>query len=486
MKRLAWHCLSLPTWLKVLQSQWWTNAAQVMPHLRVSLGLIAAQAQNLIFKMGFTVITLQEALQLDSQTRRAASSHPQALHRHAASVPHHALDGVDKSKEIGFVAAQIHRLIFKKTLGKKNGKKKHAAAASPLHCERYALFRVGDTVELLARKFGMEGTSELQLLNAHLDFDQAITVGTPLCVVGSATAVGTQHGQRLAASITYATVPGADTCHSIATNATPYLGLALLLLMNPGLDCSTLPTESATIYLPGGSIIGTEPVQPPADQDCLLGSWGNWSECTSIGRKTRYRSTYQEKRGNGAECSGATIATSTCEPGAGGSGRTRQRRALRGSRQKDTERRGLLEPNQCPAGYDGCSVPDGLVYYQLFNAPCNLHDICYSCNEHAGWEFATHEYCDAMFAGKMYAQCDRYWTQWYQMFDLMYCKATADTYVIAVSFAGDLSYENSNSALIDDGCYWLPDSPEVNNVLDAGFDPQLAGCPCEGRSCEYQ
>ena len=172
--------------------------------------------------------------------------------------------------------------------------------------------------------------------------------------------------------------------------------------------------------------------------------------------------------GNGSACP-ETFETRSCEVG------------------QEHKQRQLLAPNECPDGYDGCSLPAGLEPYRLFTPACNVHDICYSCNLHSGWEFASKDWCDSDFFGKMMAQCNSYWSNWWQGIDLVHCQNVAGLYLAAVAVAGSPdNYENpTNANLLADGCYWFPWEEPLNNANGAGFLPSTAGCECEGTSCEY-
>ena len=168
----------------------------------------------------------------------------------------------------------------------------------------------------------------------------------------------------------------------------------------------------------------------------------------------------------------------------GGSSNLRQQQ----QQHMQQQQRGLLAPEQCPVGADGCSLPEGLEQYHLFVPACNVHDICYSCNNYPGWEGVTKEYCDWKFLEKMQGQCHSFWSGWWQGFDLAHCLNVASLYHSSVALFGSDGFDvnpGDRPHLISDGCAYLPDAPEINNARGNGFLPSDAGCPCEGTSCDY-
>lgn len=349
-------------------------------------------------------------------------------------------------------------------------------------CNEYKVFMKDDCIESIEADF----ETDLQLLNPNLDLNTPLEVGTALCVRGTVEDTGTpgirgRHhlviGKRPSNVVEYTTTPGQDNCLSIMEKARPALSIATFVELNPQVNCRDLETDAVMIYLPPGTTMSRSAesrslFRKDTKQDCIVGQWGGWGACSPDNTQKRSRNVYQEAGGEGEPCP-ATHESRECEGG----------RALETD---ENDHRVLLEPNQCPAGYDGCSVPDGIQYYHLFVPACNLHDICYSCNLHPGWEFASKEYCDGIFHSTMIAQCNSHWDPFWQAFDLTYCYTTADLYLTGVFFGGNPdNYENSPNGLLEDGCSLRPDSPEVNNANGAGFMPEWAGCPCEGTSCEY-
>lgn len=350
----------------------------------------------------------------------------------------------------------------------------------PVVCDQYKVFTKDDSVESIVAAF----ETDLQLLNPNLDLSAPLEVGTALCVIGTVEDTpglrGRHHvaiGKRCSNLVEYKTTPGQDNCLSIMQNARPALSIATFVELNPRVNCMSLETDAVTVYLPAGTTMSRSaetrsllPMDPK--QECIVGQWGDWGACSPDNTQKRSRNVYQEAGSEGEPCP-ATHELRECDGG----------RALEAD---EDDHRGLLEPNQCPAGYDGCSVPDGVQYYHLFVPACNLHDICYSCNHHPGWEFASKEWCDGMFYNTMIGQCDRHWSNWWQGFDKGYCITMADAYNVGVIFGGNPdNYENPPNGLLEDGCSLRPDNPEVNNADGAGFMPEWAGCPCEGTSCEY-
>lgn len=272
-------------------------------------------------------------------------------------------------------------------------------------CNEYKVFTKDDCIESIEADF----ETDLQLLNPNLDLNIPLEVGTALCVRGTVEDTGTpgirgRHhlaiGKRPSNVVEYTTTPGQDNCLSIMEKARPALSIATFVELNPQVNCRDLETDAVMIYLPPGTTMSRSAesrslFRKDTKQDCIVGQWGDWGACSPDNTQKRSRNVYQEAGGEGEPCP-ATHESRECEGG----------RALETD---ENDHRVLLEPNQCPAGYDGCSVPDGIQYYHLFVPACNLHDICYSCNLHPGWEFASKEYCDGIFHLTMIAQCNSHW-----------------------------------------------------------------------------
>ncbi|GIL49770.1 hypothetical protein Vafri_6065 [Volvox africanus] len=372
-------------------------------------------------------------------------------------------------------------------------------------CERYVIITKGSNLAAIAATFsttvsGLRDLNPAWFGEAELDEPGA---GMPLCVVGSILAAGTKTkttktkttarasddrvaeskrlGKRPQSTITFTTTPGIHTCYGIVMTAHPPIDLRTFVEMNPTLDCAKMLDTASTVYLPKGTKVGKKPTSvaaaAAADQDCIFGQWGDWMECGPDGTKTRFRNIFQLASGSGKPCPPA-VETLPCDD------TTEQQLPGR------TRRRQMLTTYECPAGYDGCSVPKNWYYYHLFVPSCNVHDICYSCDRHKGWEFASKSYCDnEVFYSKMLATCKSYWPSTLSgFFNRVWCTAVASGYYTAAVIGGQSGYAGENNSTVgrlDDGCHWKPWDPQVNNVNNIGFHPEWAGCPCVGTSCTY-
>ncbi|GLI64552.1 hypothetical protein VaNZ11_007871 [Volvox africanus] len=370
-------------------------------------------------------------------------------------------------------------------------------------CERYVIITKGSNLTSIAATFSttVSGLRELNpawFSEAEVDEPGA---GVPLCVVGSVLAARTRKttttaarasddgvaepkrlGKRPQSTINFTTTPGTHTCYGVVMNAHPPIDLRTFVEMNPTLDCAKMLDTPSTVYLPKGTKVGKRPTAgagagaDAVDQDCIFGQWGDWMACGPDGTKTRFRNVFQMPSGSGKPCPPA-VETLPCND-------TPEQQLTGHSR-----RRQMLTTYECPAGYDGCSVPKNWYYYHLFVPSCNLHDICYSCDRHKGWEFASKSYCDKdVFYNKMFETCKSYWPSTLSgAFNRIWCTVVASGYYTAVVIAGQSGYtsENHNTGRLDDGCHWKPWDPEVNNVNKIGFHPAWAGCPCDGTSCSY-
>ncbi|KAG2501473.1 hypothetical protein HYH03_001252 [Edaphochlamys debaryana] len=361
--------------------------------------------------------------------------------------------------------------------------------SAPRDCEQFAFWEASTNLLELAASVSIT-LPDLQALNPHVTFSDVPEPGvaTPLCVIGGlpspnaaaadpgSGAKPAQVGRRPKTLTAYSTTPGAGSCLDLISRAQPPMDFGTFLALNPKVNCRALGEAPTTVYLPKGTIIEASRSTNPRvadDVNCLVGPWGRWTDCSVDGTQARYRSTYRDASGAGKACP-PTFETRECSDGA----------ALPAA---GPTRRSALASYQCPSGYNGCSVPAGLPYYHLFVPACNLHDICYSCDRHATWEFASRSYCDSMFYDKMSSQCSSYWTGYWDFLDLGYCYTMASSYWTAVSLFGAPNYaeENTPNGLWWDGCYWWPWEWQVNNVNGGGFHPGWAGCPCYGTSCQY-
>jgi hypothetical protein len=355
--------------------------------------------------------------------------------------------------------------------------KTYTTYLSAINCKEVWVARNSSTsLSDIAVRF-QTNTSSLLMLNPNLSL-AAIDTGTPVCVAGNIIesgyqgSISTSIGGRDTKLSTYLVSPSMGTnCTSIVQHAQPYLSPLQFLELNPALICTELASEETTIYLPYGTTIQPDSnvsiSATEGDQDCIVGPWGDWTDCGSRNVKARYRNVYQEATGNGAACP-YVYESQICN-----------------TTNSDTVE--LQSVTTCPSGINGCSVPWQWTYYNLFTPACNVHDICYVCNQQAGWEFATKSYCDNMFKSKMISLCDSYWSG--RPFDLSWCSFAADAYYMAVkNFGGKFFYKDSNTVIPceADSCFSMPWSSEMNNVgPNMGFYPEWSGCPCIDRSCDY-
>ncbi|GIL73402.1 hypothetical protein Vretimale_17550 [Volvox reticuliferus] len=363
-------------------------------------------------------------------------------------------------------------------------------------CEHYVIITKSSNLASIAATFSttVAGVHELNpawFNEADLDEPGA---GVPLCVIGTVlpdtttkpaaasgrvAAESKRLGKRPQSIIAFTTIPGVHTCYEIFMNANPPIDFHTFVAMNPTLDCANMSSTASTVYLPKGTKIGKKPPTTAAqtaaaDKDCIFGQWGDWMGCSPDGTKTRFRNIFQQASGSGVPCPPA-VETMPCNT-------TEQQ-------QGHPMRRLMLTTHDCPAGYDGCRVPANLQYYHLFVPSCNLHGICYSCNRHKGWEFASKSYCDKdVYYNKMLVACNSYyWSSSTSVYNLIWCNMMANGYYTAFVIAGQSFYDLENTSKVgrlDDGCHWKPWDPQVNNI-NSGFHPGFAGCPCNGTSCTY-
>mmetsp|Transcript_24345 Transcript_24345/g.34888 ORF Transcript_24345/g.34888 Transcript_24345/m.34888 type:complete len:383 (+) Transcript_24345:66-1214(+) len=346
-----------------------------------------------------------------------------------------------------------------------------STGVTEIRCEEFWVIRDASvSANEIAARFQLS-TNDLALLNPYL-FVTPLNIGTPVCVAGAAKVdegqgeISMAIGKRNSES--YVITPSMQiNCTSIIDNQSN-LDILTFLELNPTLDCAQLATTNTTIYLPPGisSLHQTnESMQPIAevDHDCIVGPWGEWTDCGPLAEQARYRNIYQPAAGIGSPCPN-TYESRLCN-----------------ATITYTE---SLSP--CPTGYDGCSVPMDWLYYDLFTPACNCHDICYVCNTHSGWEVASKSYCDDMFKSKMVTLCNSYWAG--KVFDLNYCLLAADAYRAAVSttWLSKSCRGGGHCTIGEEGCFWKPWDNELNNAgPNMGFVPEWAGCPCYGRSCRY-
>lgn len=343
-------------------------------------------------------------------------------------------------------------------------------------CEQFTTISATTSITDILDAFQVT-TADLALLNPRTDLTNLVH-GSRLCLVG--TTEDKAIGSRPVNLVQYQTTPGTDTCINIIKLSKPPFSIQTFEELNANLECRFLDFHGGTVFLPSGTTVGnnrtsssakhvlrsTFPTRVAANnQDCIVGPWGDWTPCLPVGTQARFRNIFVPASGSGNFCP-ETFETRSCDGG---------------------RERNLLELTQCPVGYDGCSVPEGLKIYHLFTPACNVHDICYSCNRHTGWEFATKKWCDDDFYHKMMAQCDNYWTNFWQRLDLSRCHHVAGMYLAAVKAGGNPDdFENPpNDDLLEDGCYWHPWDDTLNNANRAGFSPASSGCPCVGRSCDW-
>lgn len=350
---------------------------------------------------------------------------------------------------------------------------------SAQHCDEVWVTRHSNTsLDEIASRFQTNGTYLLKI-NPNLS-ETGLDAGTPICVVGNITESGYQGmvtvsiGERDGNLSTYTVSPSMGiNCTSIIQYANPYLSPLQFLELNPTLHCSDLSTKETTVYLPSGTTIqpsGTVVTSAAlVDQDCIVGPWGEWTDCSSKNSKARYRNIYQQATGDGAACPDV-YESQLCNTT---------------SSDDFQSTVGALSAITCPSAINGCSVPWQWTYYYLFTPACNVHDICYTCNHEVGWEFALKSYCDEMFESKMKSLCEAYWTG--KPFDLAWCLITADAYFTAVkNFGGSFYEETFYDYYVTDSCLYMPWSSELNNVgPNMGFYPEWAGCSCHERSCDY-
>jgi hypothetical protein len=355
-----------------------------------------------------------------------------------------------------------------------------AATPSAEYCEEVWVTRSSNTsIDEIATRFHTNSTYLLRI-NPNLS-ETKLDAGTPICVVGNITEssyqgmVTVKIGERNENLSTYTVSPSMYiNCTSIIQYAKPYLSPLEFLELNPTLRCSELATKETIIYLPSGTTI-----QPSAstvmtstvegDQDCIVGPWGEWTDCNGRNIKARYRNVYQQATGDGAACPSVHESQICNTPSS------------------DNSQSVTASSITCPSGINGCSVPWRWTYYYLFTPACNVHDLCYVCNQEVGWEFALKSYCDEMFKSKMTSLCETYWVG--KPFDLSWCLITADAYYTAVdNFGGKYFYgaEGNNEYYAADSCLYMPWSSELNNVgPNMGFYPEWAGCVCPERSCDF-
>lgn len=372
------------------------------------------------------------------------------------------------------------------------------------YCDMFSVLMAGQNVETILSKYDLT-LSDIKELNPQLDLHKPQEDDTPLCVVGTVTSnskngirsaepVKSKKGKRSKKLTKYSTKPG-DNCLGIMKRAN--VDMLTFAELNPGLDCMSLVDTVAVVYLPKDTIVKNKESKdwPPKalNQDCVVGMWSNWTVCDSNNIQTRDRVIYREASGSGNPCTGQ-VETRPCQNGR----LLLDKEAINGMNKEsidDTHDGRQLQLSYCPGElYDGCSLPSGIQYYHLFVPACNVHDICYSCNNHPAWTdygyYADKAWCDNGFHGKMYAQCNWKWSGWWQGLDLTYCYTMADVYLTGVAIGGNDGYDvpvGSKPQFASDGCYWWPWDEYLNNANGAGFYPPNAAdsCGCYGTSCEY-
>lgn len=344
-------------------------------------------------------------------------------------------------------------------------------------CVQYKIFRAGDKIDTIVRDFGWT-LPDVKALNPQFDWKGPMEVGMPLCVVGSMpnpSGDGVHHlktvqkGRRPEGLVKYAAAEG-DTCLGIMKRAN--VDMATFVELNPQADCKNL----TVVYLPEGTVVANDenPNWPPKEtnQDCLVGPWSEWSECSPKSTETRYRTIYQEAAGTGNPCPEAVEIRACDYQGFEDGGRR------------------LAEHQYCPHAHDGCSVGSYLIYYHLFVPACNVHDICYACHNYKTYPSGMSKaWCDFDFYGRMQKQCNYVWSGWWNYFPWQYCMVVADNYFLFVYNIAKDNFkikEGYKPHLVDDGCHWKPWDQPLNNVAGySGFHPGWYGCRCDGTSCQY-